>query len=170
MVTATGRHWGPATALVALALTAVSLAGCARGAVAQEGFMSYDEMRAEYDRTLEDFPADLPFPEGVDLHPALETRTVLEPNTTDLFEVGSGSGYAYVYWECMWMLQVLAADGVGEKADQGLDMLESALDSDMRARHFDDSSGVWENQVLRSARQGDLSLLKDFAVGCEGDS
>ncbi|CAI9392878.1 hypothetical protein [Microbacterium sp. T2.11-28] len=132
--------------------------------------MSYDEMRDEYDRTLEDFPADLPFPEGVPTHPSLESQIVADPETTDLFEVGSGSGQAYVYWECTWMMQVLAADGVGEKADQGLDMLESALDSDMRARHFDDSSGVWENQVLRSARQGDLRLLKDFAVGCEGDS
>ena len=132
--------------------------------------MSYDEMRDEYERTLEDFPADLPFPEGVDTHPSLESQIVTDPETTELFEVGSGSGQAYLYWECMWMLQVLAAEGVGEKADQGLDMLESALDSEMRARHFDDSSGVWENQVLRSARQGDLSLLKDFAVGCEGDS
>ena len=152
-----------------LSILATGPAGCAPDEREREGFMSYAEMREEYDRTLDNFPADLPFPEGVDLRPALETRTVLEPNTTDLFEVGSGSGYAYVYWECMWMLQVLAADGVGEAGDQGLDMLESALDSEMRARHFDDSSGVWENQVLRSARQGDLSLLNDFAVGCEGN-
>ncbi|WEK13835.1 MAG: hypothetical protein P0Y48_01065 [Candidatus Microbacterium phytovorans] len=132
--------------------------------------MSYEEMRDEYDRTLENFPAELPFPEGVDTHPALESQIVTDPETTDLFEVGSGSGQAYVYWECTWMLQVLAAEGKGRKADQGLDMLESALDSEMRARHFDDSSGVWENQVLRSARQGDLGLLRDFAVGCDGES
>lgn len=71
-------------------------------------------------------------PEGVPTHPSLESQIVTDPETTDLFEVGSGSGQAYVYWECTWMMQVLAAGGVGEKADQGLDMLESALDSDMR--------------------------------------
>ena len=161
------RSLGRASAVV---LLASPLVACTPDAPVQEGFMSYEEMRDEYDRTLENFPDDLPFPEGVDTHPPLESQIVTDPETTDLFEVGSGSGQAYVYWECTWMLQVLAAEGKGERADQGLDMLESALDSEMRARHFDDSSGVWENQVLRSARQRDLGMLRDFAVGCDGES
>ncbi len=170
MVTDSARLWRLTAALVGVTLASSTLAACGQAPPTQHGFLSFSEMRAEYDRTLEQFPPDLPFPEGVDTHPSVESRTILDPSTTDLFEVGSGEGYAYVYWECTWMLQVLAAEGKGERADQGLDMLESALDSEMRARHFDDSSGVWENQVLRSARQGDLGLLRDFAVGCDGES
>lgn len=132
--------------------------------------MSYGEMREEYDRTLDDFPADLPFPEGVDTHPPLESQIVTDPETTDLYEAGSGESQAFVYWECTWMVEVLKANGVGERAERALDMLESALDSDFYRLYYEDPERVWELKVLGGARSGDLRLFKDFAVGCHVDS
>jgi len=128
--------------------------------------MSYDQMREEYDRTLENFPDDLPFPEAVDTHPPLESQIVTDPETTDLFQVGSGESQAYIYWECVWMVEALKADGDREGLDAAVDMLESALDSEFRRRYYEDPGRVWELEVLGGARTGDLSSLKDFAVGC----
>lgn len=148
------------------------LVACAPDAPVQEGFMSYAQMREEYDRTLENFPADLPFPEGVNTHPPLESQIVTDPRTSDLYQVGSGLVQAYLYWECAWMMQVLDADGVGEQAELALDVLESeaALNSEFQRRYYEDPGRMWELEVLGGARKGDLSLMKDFAVGCDVDS
>ncbi|CAI9392881.1 hypothetical protein [Microbacterium sp. T2.11-28] len=155
---------------VVLCLLMTSLAGCDADAVTQEGFMSYDEMRAEYDRTLENFPDDLPFPEGVNTHPPLESQTVTDPETTDLFQTGSGESQAYIYWECTWMVQALEAGDDRARLDEALDMLESALDSRFHRLYYEDPGRVWELEVLGGARTGDLSSLKDFAVGCDVES
>ncbi|WEK13836.1 MAG: hypothetical protein P0Y48_01070 [Candidatus Microbacterium phytovorans] len=134
--------------------------------------MSYDEMREEYDRTLENFPDDLPFPEDVDTHPPLESQIVTDPSTTELYERGSGLVQAYLYWECAWMVQVLDAGGVGEQAEEALDVLESeaALDSEFRRLYYEDPGRMWELEVLGGARKGDLRSMRDFAVGCHVDS
>lgn len=157
---------------VVLCLLMTSLAGCDADAVTQEGFMSYDQMREEYDRTLQNLPDDLPFPEGVNTHPPLESQIVTDPETTDLYQVGSGLVQAYLYWECAWMMQVLDADGVGEQAELALDVLESdaALNSEFQRRYFEDPGRMWELEVLGGARKGDLSSMKDFAEGCDVDS
>ncbi len=161
------RSLGRASAVV---LLASPLVACTPDAPVQGGFMSYEEMRDAYDRTLENFPADLPFPEGVNPHPTLESQIVTDPETTDLFQVGSGEVQAYIYWECVWMTQALEADGDSERLDAAVDMLESALDSKFRRLHYEDPGRMWELEVLGGARKGDLRSMRDFAVGCHVDS
>lgn len=160
----TSRH------VFGLALAACLLVACGPSGPVPEGFLSYSEMRDEYDRTLDEFPVDLPFPEGVNPHPPLETQIVTDPETTDLYEAGSGESQAFAYWECAWMVEVLKANGAGERAERALDMLESALDSDFYRLYYEDPERVWELKVLGGARNGDLRLLREFAVGCHVDS
>lgn len=136
---------------------ALSLSGCsASGDDAPEGFSTLEDVQAEYDAEVADFPYALP--DGVSF-----PKEVQQPRQETIYQEGSGLVQAYQFWECSWMDHYLVAQGTDqEAADDAIAHLEQGANSTYRTEYMIDDDNTWVGVVIARAKLGDPGVFSDF--------